>query len=91
MLIFIIFLHQGVEAERSPGFTNALKNGKPVYTATMATIADGLAVPTVGVNAFATGGMNKNDENKTENFSVLDASQKSFQIIYLSQSILRIM
>jgi threonine dehydratase len=47
---------QGVEPERCPSFSNALKHNKPVYTNTTASIADGLLVPTVGVNAFATGG-----------------------------------
>ena len=47
---------QGVEPERCPSFSNALKHNKPIYTNTTASIADGLLVPTVGVNAFATGG-----------------------------------
>ena len=33
-----------------------MKHKKPVYTNTIPSIADGLTVPTVGVNAFATGG-----------------------------------
>ncbi|XP_052225619.1 L-threonine ammonia-lyase-like isoform X2 [Dreissena polymorpha] len=44
----------GVESERCPSFTNAIQSGKPVYTEMHSTLADGLAVPTVGVNAFAT-------------------------------------
>ncbi|KAL4236347.1 hypothetical protein ACF0H5_004734 [Mactra antiquata] len=44
----------GVESEKCPSFANAMKAGKPVYTETLSTLADGLAVPTVGVNAFAT-------------------------------------
>ncbi|XP_060077252.1 L-threonine ammonia-lyase-like [Ylistrum balloti] len=44
----------GVESETCPSFTEALKAGKPVYTNTTSTLADGLAVPTVGVNAFVT-------------------------------------
>lgn len=44
----------GVESEKCPSFSQALKAGKPVYTETHSTLADGLAVPTVGVNAFAT-------------------------------------
>lgn len=55
--VHVNFFAQGVEPVRSPGFTNALKNGEPVFTPTTASIADGLLVPTVGVNAFATGGM----------------------------------
>ncbi|CAD5221563.1 unnamed protein product [Bursaphelenchus okinawaensis] len=43
----------GVEAEECPSFSNALKQGKAVYTASHPTLADGLAVPTVGVNAYA--------------------------------------
>ncbi|XP_069128311.1 L-threonine ammonia-lyase-like isoform X2 [Argopecten irradians] len=58
----------GVESETCPSFAEALKAGKPVYTSTtstladgtlkagkmISTLADGLAVPTVGVNAFVT-------------------------------------
>jgi threonine dehydratase len=48
------FPFQGVESERCPSFTAALKAGKPVYTPASSTLADGLAVPMIGVNAFAT-------------------------------------
>lgn len=44
----------GVESERCPSFTAALEAGKPVYSKSSSTLADGLAVPLVGVNAFAT-------------------------------------
>merc|ERR1739844_771467 len=44
----------GVEPERCPSFANAIKAGKPVYTPTTPSIADGLTVPTVGCNAVAT-------------------------------------
>jgi len=44
----------GVEPERCPCFTEALKAGRPVYTDISTSLADGLAVPSVGVNAFAT-------------------------------------
>ncbi|CAD5112637.1 DgyrCDS1851 [Dimorphilus gyrociliatus] len=44
----------GVESERCASFKAALEAGKPVYTKVSSTIADGLAVPVVGVNAFAT-------------------------------------
>ncbi|XP_033736746.1 L-threonine ammonia-lyase-like isoform X2 [Pecten maximus] len=44
----------GVESETCPSFAEAMKAGKPVYTTTTSTLADGLAVPTVGVNAFVT-------------------------------------
>nr|XP_022319368.1 uncharacterized protein LOC111122100 isoform X2 [Crassostrea virginica] len=44
----------GVESERCASFSEALKAGKPVRTDVSSTIADGLAVPTVGVNAFVT-------------------------------------
>ena len=46
----------GVEAERCCSFANAIKHGKPTYTHTEASLADGLAVPTVGCNALATAG-----------------------------------
>ncbi|XP_052776743.1 L-threonine ammonia-lyase-like [Mya arenaria] len=44
----------GVESEKCPSFSEAMKAGKPVYTELHSTLADGLAVPTVGVNAFET-------------------------------------
>lgn len=44
----------GVEAEKCPSFSNALKAGRPVYTRTEPSLADGLAVPTVGGNSLAT-------------------------------------
>ena len=49
---FLVF--QGVEPERCPSFSNALKAGTPVFTPTTPSIADGLTVPTVGCNAVAT-------------------------------------
>lgn len=44
----------GVESERCPGFSHAMNAGKPTYTSTSSTLADGLAVPVVGFNSFAT-------------------------------------
>ncbi|EDS35312.1 threonine dehydratase/deaminase [Culex quinquefasciatus] len=44
----------GVESEKCPSFTKALENGAPIYTPNKETLADGLAVPQVGYNAFAT-------------------------------------
>ncbi|CAK9292890.1 unnamed protein product [Gordionus sp. m RMFG-2023] len=44
----------GAEAVRCPSFTNALKAGKPTHTPSYSSLADGLAVPVVGVNAFET-------------------------------------
>ncbi|XP_045178315.2 L-threonine ammonia-lyase-like [Mercenaria mercenaria] len=44
----------GVEPEHCPSFAEARKAKKPIYTPTTSTLADGLAVPTVGVNAFHT-------------------------------------
>ncbi|GAB6024813.1 hypothetical protein CHUAL_009933 [Chamberlinius hualienensis] len=44
----------GVEPARAASYTAALKAGKPVKVDVSSTLADGLAVPTVGVNAFAT-------------------------------------
>lgn len=43
----------GVETERSASYTAALKAGQPVLTEMSPTLADGLAVPTVGPRAFA--------------------------------------
>jgi len=45
----------GVEPEMCPSFTTALKHGKAIHTPTFPSLADGLTVPTVGVNALATG------------------------------------
>ena len=53
-MILTIFCLQGVEAERCASFANAIKHGKPIYTTTEVSLADGLAVPTVGCNALAT-------------------------------------
>lgn len=44
----------GVESEKCASFSAALAHGRPTYTKAESTLADGLAVPTVGVNAFAT-------------------------------------
>eukprot|EP00056_Hartaetosiga_gracilis_P011771 m.180589 g.180589 ORF g.180589 m.180589 type:complete len:460 (-) comp13577_c0_seq6:3048-4427(-) len=41
-----------VESESCPSFSEAMKAGKPVPTKVVPTLADGLAVPTVGANAF---------------------------------------
>jgi threonine dehydratase len=43
----------GVEPERAGSFTAALQAGQPVEVALQPTLADGLAVPKVGTNAFA--------------------------------------
>ncbi|TMW66214.1 hypothetical protein Poli38472_003979 [Pythium oligandrum] len=42
----------GVEPALCPSFTGALAAGKPVHVPTVPTLADGLAVPCVGSNAF---------------------------------------
>lgn len=44
----------GAESERCASFSEAMEAGHPVYIRAESTLADGLAVPTVGVNAFAT-------------------------------------
>ncbi|CAF0704517.1 unnamed protein product [Brachionus calyciflorus] len=41
------------ESERCAGFYNSMINGKPTFTKAESTLADGLAVPVVGVNSFA--------------------------------------
>ncbi|CAI2347179.1 unnamed protein product [Caenorhabditis sp. 36 PRJEB53466] len=43
----------GVVSETCQAIINSLQAGHPVYTPTHPTLADGLAVPSVGVNAFA--------------------------------------
>lgn len=43
-----------MESEKCASFGAAMKCGAPVYTKAESTLADGLAVPTVGVNAYAT-------------------------------------
>lgn len=49
-----IILLQGVESEKCPSFTKAMANKGPIHTPIKNTLADGLAVPKVGVNAFET-------------------------------------
>lgn len=44
----------GVESVKCASFSAAIKNGAPIFTPNEPTLADGLAVPTVGYNAFAT-------------------------------------
>ncbi|VEN49515.1 unnamed protein product [Callosobruchus maculatus] len=44
----------GVESERCASYANAIKNGKPISTAIEGTLADGLAVPMIGYNAWET-------------------------------------
>ncbi|XP_032668987.1 L-threonine ammonia-lyase-like [Odontomachus brunneus] len=44
----------GVESERCASYYAAREAGKPTYTPIQSTLADGLAVPMVGYNAFAT-------------------------------------
>uniref|UniRef100_T1GDD9 L-serine deaminase n=1 Tax=Megaselia scalaris TaxID=36166 RepID=T1GDD9_MEGSC len=44
----------GVESEKCPSFSNAMTHKGPVHTAIKNTLADGLAVPKVGVNAYET-------------------------------------
>ncbi|CAG9831032.1 unnamed protein product [Diabrotica balteata] len=43
-----------VEAARAAGFKNAMDNGKPTDTPILPSLADGLSVPCIGYNAFAT-------------------------------------
>jgi len=45
---------QGVESDRVPSFSRAMEHGRPVTVDARSTLADGLAVPRVGCNAFAT-------------------------------------
>uniref|UniRef100_A0AC34GXR5 Tryptophan synthase beta chain-like PALP domain-containing protein n=1 Tax=Panagrolaimus sp. ES5 TaxID=591445 RepID=A0AC34GXR5_9BILA len=44
----------GVESETCPSFTKSLEAGIPTITKCLPSLADGLAVPLVGVNAFYT-------------------------------------
>ena len=50
----ITLLSQGVEAQKCKSFTAALEAGRPVMVNSTVSLADGLAVPKVGYNAFAT-------------------------------------
>lgn len=54
ILCKLLLLFQGVESERCPSFKASIEAGKPIYTKACSTLADGLAVPLVGVNALAT-------------------------------------
>ncbi|CAG0892559.1 unnamed protein product [Darwinula stevensoni] len=42
----------GVEAEACPSFSRAMECGRPIDTKVVSSLADGLAAPFVGVNAF---------------------------------------
>ncbi|XP_055381040.1 L-threonine ammonia-lyase isoform X2 [Condylostylus longicornis] len=44
----------GVESDKCASYSQAIANKAPIYTACKNTLADGLAVPTVGYNAFVT-------------------------------------
>ncbi|XP_026314655.1 uncharacterized protein LOC113226296 isoform X2 [Hyposmocoma kahamanoa] len=44
----------GVETEKCPSMDNAIKNNGPLSVEIRSTLADGLAVPTVGYNAYFT-------------------------------------
>jgi len=44
----------GVESDKCPSFSEALKHNGPVAVECLNTLADGLAVPKVGYNAYAT-------------------------------------
>lgn len=50
----LLKLSQGVESDKCASFAAALSHGGPIYTPNLETLADGLAVPKVGVNAYAT-------------------------------------
>ena len=45
---------QAAESEECPGFSESLKVGRPSYVSPKPSLADGLAVPLVGTNSFAT-------------------------------------
>lgn len=44
----------GAESTKCPSFSAAMQAGRPVYTKAGSSLADGLAVPLIGHNAFAT-------------------------------------
>lgn len=50
----MFYCFQGVESDRVPSFTRAMEHGSPITVDGKSTLADGLAVPRVGCNAFAT-------------------------------------
>lgn len=49
-----VFLFKGVESEKCPSMQTAIQNEGPKSVEIRSTLADGLAVPTVGYNAFVT-------------------------------------
>ena len=51
---------QGVESEECPGFSASMDAGKLVKVNPKASLADGLAVPMVGINTFAIAKANGN-------------------------------
>lgn len=50
----ILFLFQGIESETCPSFTEAYEAGHIITSQAKASLADGLAVPTVGGNSLET-------------------------------------
>lgn len=50
--IFDFHSWQGVESEKCPSFSKAMECGQPVSVPIEPTLADGLAVPMVGYNAY---------------------------------------
>ena len=48
-----LFCFQSAESDGCPGFYNSMMNGKPTWTKTESTLADGLAVSLVGYNSYA--------------------------------------
>lgn len=52
--IFHLHSRQGVESEKCPSFSKAIECGKPAAVFIEPTLADGLAVPKVGYNAYVT-------------------------------------
>jgi len=66
-----------VEAEACPSFQEALCASGPVATTTTSTLADGLAVPTVGSRAYAVA------EAVTDAVSIIDEKQIALAILRL--------
>lgn len=50
---YFCFWTQGVQTENMPVFFKSLENEDPVMTPMKATLADAIAVTSVGVNSFA--------------------------------------
>ena len=68
-----------MESEGCPSFNEAMKAGRPVHTEAKPSLADGLAVPKVGDNAFATA------RHRVDHMCVVEEKWISLAILHLAE------